>query len=194
MAEKADQLEMTWSGLESQDDVGDFVRLYRDVYYRVRGLIYAMVGNRDDAEDLLQESSIVMWRKFSQFESDDPDRDFPKWSLTIAANHVRNFHRKRREQGVGGLSDEVLNKLTKVHNGARELFELRRDFLDICLKKLPTKERSFFESCTGRDCSLNAWAKRAGVTPNSVSLRLSRIRKSLQQCINRGLRQEAHHE
>ncbi|MEM1061769.1 MAG: sigma-70 family RNA polymerase sigma factor [Planctomycetota bacterium] len=168
------------------------MRLYSDAFGRVRGLVYAMVGNRDDAEDILQESSVVMWQKFASFESDDPARDFPRWAVTITANHCKNFYRRRRDRGVGGLSDETLSRIARVQDGARELLELRADHLRICLQKLSRSDRVFFEGCVTRDDNLKNWAANKGLTANAAYSRLSRLRGKLHQCVERGLRREGH--
>ena len=49
-----------------------------------------MLGNRHDAEDVLQRASVVMWKRFGTFES---GTDFVAWATTIAFYEVKNFQR-----------------------------------------------------------------------------------------------------
>src|SRR5215471_21300118 len=53
--------------------------------------IYALVPNRYDAEDLLQETSVVICEKFSEFEE---GTDFVAWACQIAYWRVRYSRQK----------------------------------------------------------------------------------------------------
>jgi len=58
----------------------------------VYGLCYRMLGHRQDAEDVMQESFVRALRGFSGFESDRPLRP---WLLGIAANRCRTALARR---------------------------------------------------------------------------------------------------
>jgi RNA polymerase sigma-70 factor (ECF subfamily) len=69
--------------------------------------VYAMatrlVHNRDDANDLLQETVLRAWRFFDQFE---PGTNCRAWLLTILFNNFRNgYRRSSREQPASSTAD-----------------------------------------------------------------------------------------
>ena len=51
------------------------------------GYILSLVSNWSDAEDILQQASVVMWRKFGEFQ---PGSDFRSWGCQIAKFHALN--------------------------------------------------------------------------------------------------------
>jgi RNA polymerase sigma-70 factor (ECF subfamily) len=55
------------------NDEHDFGRLFVRYQSRIYGFIRSLVVHRDDAEDLLQETASVLWRKFGEFR---PGSDF----------------------------------------------------------------------------------------------------------------------
>ena len=48
----------------------DFLTLFRSNESRIFGFILAFLPNFAKAEDILQETMIVMWRKFNEFQKD----------------------------------------------------------------------------------------------------------------------------
>ncbi len=60
---------------------------------QVFGLCYRMLGNRQDAEDVTQETFVRVFRSLAQF---DRDRDFRPWLLAIAGNRCRSWLTSRR--------------------------------------------------------------------------------------------------
>src|SRR5260221_14261610 len=71
---------------------------------RIFGYIYTLVPDRHDAEDLLQETSVVVCEKFREFTQ---GTDFVAWACQIAWWRVRAARQKfARSEGV--FDDSVL--------------------------------------------------------------------------------------
>lgn len=62
---------------------------------RVYGLLLRIVGRRDVAEDLMQETLL---RAFRGLESYQPEGKFRAWVFRIAVNQARDWIRRRRHQ------------------------------------------------------------------------------------------------
>jgi len=62
---------------------------------RVYGLLLRMVGRRDVAEDLMQET---MLRAFRGLESYQPEGKFRAWIFRIAGNRARDWIRQQRRR------------------------------------------------------------------------------------------------
>jgi RNA polymerase sigma-70 factor (ECF subfamily) len=68
---------------------GEIVRCYRT---RLLSFIYRMIGDRERAEDLVQEAFIRIHRHLHRFDS---SRKFSTWAYTIASNLAKNELRNR---------------------------------------------------------------------------------------------------
>ena len=63
------------------------------------GYIHSLVRDLDDADDLFQQTSLVLWDKFDQF---DASRSFVCWACGVARYEVLNF--LRREAAIASTS------------------------------------------------------------------------------------------
>lgn len=71
-------------------------RLYRATAPRLLGRLVALLGDRAQAEDALQEVYIKVWERARQF---DATRGRPlTWMLSIARNHAIDLMRARRSR------------------------------------------------------------------------------------------------
>jgi RNA polymerase sigma-70 factor (ECF subfamily) len=148
--------------------------------------IYALVQNLHDAEDLYQKTSIVLWRKFAEFES---GTDFVAWACRTARLEVFNYIRiRRRDRHL--FSESFLAELADDQVDRSEHLESRKSALEQCLEKLPEKDRRLIDVCYGGDGSIKQAAQRLGRPVGSVYDSLSRIRRVLFECVRRTLAME----
>lgn len=151
---------------------------------QLHAFILSMVWNTADADDVLQETNLVLWEKAAEFDSDRP---FLPWAMRFAQLQALAWlKRNRRQQRV--VFDDDLTRLL-ADEAAREeaVFEDRRQALAACLQKLPVEQRNLIARRYEPDGSVNAMAEAGGTTPKAVSDRLRRIRHALLQCIQRTL-------
>jgi RNA polymerase sigma-70 factor (ECF subfamily) len=64
-----------------------FAEIVRQFEDKVFGLIYRMLGNRPEAEDVTQEVFITVFKNIESFRG---EAKFSTWLLRIAANHAKN--------------------------------------------------------------------------------------------------------
>lgn len=72
---------------------------------RVYGLCYRMLGQRQDAEDAVQETFVRVLRNLHRW---DAERDFLPWLFAIAGNRCRTALAARRRRPVPDHSVELL--------------------------------------------------------------------------------------
>jgi RNA polymerase sigma-70 factor (ECF subfamily) len=65
--------------------------------------IYKLVGNKEDAEDITQETFIKVWQKLSKF---DTDKNFKTWLFSIAKNTAVDKLRKKKSINFSSLDTE----------------------------------------------------------------------------------------
>ena len=61
--------------------VGEFARLIRESHRELFGFIFAMLQNRADAEDVYQQTALMLWKKFAEFM---PGTNFTGWAIRVA--------------------------------------------------------------------------------------------------------------
>ena len=86
-----------------------FLRLFLQNQRRLYAYILTLLPNRADADDVLQEASLVMWDKFD--ERSPPD-DFTAWGCRIAYFKVLDL-RKKRQRGRVLFSQEMLERVAE---------------------------------------------------------------------------------
>lgn len=68
----------------------EFMSRFDQAAPRLMVIAWAIIGDRHWAEDIVQESAIVAWQKYEEF---DPESDFAAWTSQI----TRNIARRRRD-------------------------------------------------------------------------------------------------
>ncbi|WP_437228924.1 sigma-70 family RNA polymerase sigma factor [Planctomicrobium sp. SH661] len=162
----------------------DFLRQLALAYHEIYATGLTIVGNRDDADDVIQEVCVVLWQRYDEF---DPDTNFRKWAYTVTFNVAKAYARKRRRNRGFGLSDYALMKVAQMKTGGSELFELQCEVLRECMEKLPDQDREFLSSCYRNSVSLTAYARELGRSVETIYTKLKRLRRRLSECVARSL-------
>ena len=97
---------------------GLLMERYRDSIYF---LIYKMIRNQDDSDDLTIEA---FGKAFNNLEKYSPEFAFSTWLYKIALNNTIDFMRKKR---IATLS---LDKTTETEKGERSGFDVKSPVLD----------------------------------------------------------------
>ncbi len=163
----------------SESPQDDFTRLFIESQGSLYGYIATLLPHRDDAEEVLQRTSMVLWQKWDKF---DPNQGFLPWARGIALNEVRNLLRRSERRNVH-LSEPVLEML--VSEMEDRSHDHRTAALSACLERLQRRQRELLEQCYLGAIGINAVAESIGSSPAALYMRLHRIRKSLIECIDR---------
>ncbi len=162
-----------------------FVGLFARHQFAIFSYILSLLPNWADAEDVFQQTSIVLWRKFDEFDAEGPTSNFVRWGCQIARFKVLNYLKKLgRDRHV--FSDRLLGLLA--HEGIETAGQLddERRALNACLGKLQARHRNLLHACYS-GTTIKEVAQRLGRTPNSLYKLLNRIRQRLLRCIEQTL-------
>src|SRR5437660_3476002 len=85
-----------------------FLRLFLQNERKVYAYILALLPNRADADDVLQEASLAMW---DRFDAAAPPDDFLAWARRVAYYKVLDFHKKAQRARVR-LSRAFLERIS----------------------------------------------------------------------------------
>ena len=100
---------------------------------RLFAKIAAAMGDLDLANEVLQETNLVMWRKSDEFEIGS---NFNAWSYRIANFQIMS-HRQRRLREKLLFDQELVEKITQRAQDRSESYALRMRQLDRCIGKMP---------------------------------------------------------
>ncbi len=171
---------------DSSARVDEFMQLYTRHQRRLYVYLLSLVHNVADAEELLQESSYILWKKFDEFR---PESHFGAWACRIAYFEVLK-HRERRNQGELSLSPEFLDRVAGKMAQVSDLLETQSDAFNFCMDRLSESDRELITLRYTPGASVQQIAADIERPARSVSKSLSRIRKTLLDCIERRQRQE----
>jgi RNA polymerase sigma-70 factor (ECF subfamily) len=165
-------------------------RLLHEQYVRNQDLLYgyimSLMPNSSDADDVFQETSLVLWEKRNRY---DPTRSFIAWSYGIARNVARNCIRKRRNRRQT-LCPDLFVAVEEARLRATDALQQRSEAMEKCLDQLPGRHRTFVIGCYENKTPLAEVAQQMGISANALYLKLSRIRRHLLDCIQRTLQAE----
>ncbi|GIW80385.1 MAG: hypothetical protein KatS3mg105_2192 [Gemmatales bacterium] len=163
-----------------------FVRLLSQNQRRLYLYVMSLVPSRNDAEEVLQETNLVLWREFDRFEE---GTNFAAWACRVALNQVLAW-RKRRQRDRLCFSDAFLEAVAAEADSSADVLEDRAEALSRCLEKLPAHQRDLLNLRYTEQMDIEEVARRAERSTEAVYRALSRIRHALHDCVTRTLLQE----
>jgi len=126
--------EAQWLGLAQRGDRAAFERIYRAHAGRVYALATRISGSRDTAQDLAQETFVLVWRKLAEFRGES---SLGTWIHRIAANVALAHLRKHKAWGHADELEESMQGLP-LHKGPDPVaIDLER-----AIASLPPRARS----------------------------------------------------
>lgn len=145
--------------------------------------VMTLVSRPEDAEDILQQAKLVMWRSFDQFQ---PGTNFGAWARKVAFHQVLTY-RKRQKKSQLLVSDEFLEIIANEAEHNDEVLEAQRQALNQCVKKLDPEHRTILNLRYHEDAEIDDIASQVNRTGGAVYRLLSRIRRNLHECVTRTL-------
>jgi len=165
-----------------------FLRLFLQNERRLYAYILTLLPHRADADDVLQEASLVMWDKFD--ENHPPD-DFAAWGCRIAYFKVLDFHKKSQRSRVR-FSQAMLERVaeTAVEQAGTLQLDTRSAALSDCIEKLPPRDRDLLGRRFAQGATTRSAAADVGRSVEAVYKALAKIRQALFDCVSKALAQE----
>lgn len=164
-----------------------FVRLLTAAHDRLLAYLASLLGNRHDAEDVFQQASVTMWRRFDTFE---PGTDFLAWATKVAFYESREF-RRLKARAHFQFSDALLETLAAERLPDLEHTDARMAALEHCLGKLDAPSRTLVEAAYFEEGSVIQLAGQLGRAPQTLYNKLNLLRRTLAECIERRLAEAA---
>lgn len=146
---------------------------------RIFAYIYTLVPDRHDAEDLLQETSVVVCEKFDEFIT---GTDFVAWACQIAWWRIR-YARQKFARAKVVFDDDLLESVAHTAATMRVELDARHEALAHCLQKLAPRDRELVLTRYEPGSGVAEAARRSGRSMDAAYKALNRLRKLLHDCV-----------
>lgn len=159
---------------------------YKDLVF---SLALKMVKNKEEAEEVAQDTFIKVYKSLTQFKGDSK---FSTWIYKVAYNTCLDRLKKhKREQKVVSIDEFNSNQIMSLDNAldAMEVKE-RGQAIQDCLQLLPADDAFLMTLFYFEEQSLEEISKVLGITPNNVKVKLFRSRKKLTSILKETLEPE----
>ena len=167
-----------------------FSELVERYQTRLLNFIYRTIGDREKAEDLVQEVFIRVYRHLHRF---DRSKKFSTWVYTIASNLAKNELRNRSRNPLvlfqtitkNWQEEERPLQFEDVGNRPDDLFRKRdmREKVEEAVEKLPEHHRNVFVLRELEGKSYEEIAEITNTNLGTVKSRLNRARNSFAEII-----------
>ena len=171
----------------SRNSPDDFIGLLEIHRAQIFGLIFAIVQDVADSEDVFQKTSLELWKNFDRYQ---PGSDFLHWARSVARSraidHLRAQHRDRHFFSAAVL-DQLVDSKTQSDDDNGD----RAKALSLCVEKLNGRDNDLLRRCYRcESSSIKSVAAEIGRPVGAVYTSLSRIRRILFLCVQRALARE----
>lgn len=164
----------------------EFIQLLTSNQSRLFAYALSLLGNRQQAQDVMQETNMVLWRKADQFR---PGTNFGAWMLKVAYYQVLEHRRKLNKQALFIADEEFLTQLAEEAVVSSDILEQQQDALRSCLTKLPPRQRDIVRRRYSEGASIKSVAEQIGSAASAVKQTLFRARASLIDCVQHRMRE-----
>lgn len=162
-----------------------FISLFEADRRRIYAYIYAFVMDTDAADEIFQETSVLLWRDFENFEANS---NFSKWANGIVFNRVRSYRRKEKKHTLC-LSDEVIGELADKISPS-DSSEKRWQALQSCRQQLTPILQQLYTDFYVNNATATEIAKTTERSVFAIRKSVQKLRKTLFDCIDRKQRED----
>ena len=157
-----------------------FLRMFVRHEEDLRSYARALLPHWDAVGEVMQEASVVMWRKLNQLRDES---EFLPWAKVIVRFEVLKARRKAARDRLC-FSDDVFELLAADKTDTSEdSLEQERAALNACLAKLDDPQRDLVLLPYHGHGGVTELAESSGQTVNSLYKKIGRLRSKLTQCV-----------
>lgn len=161
----------------------EFLRLLMANQHRIFGFIFALVPDMEAAEDLQQETMLVLWEKYQEFK---PGTNFAAWGIQIARNKVYQYYHEKSRRKVVSFSEEALDNLI----GNTDVFDQtseRIKALQKCLSEISESDRKLLQMRYVSNRTFKQIAQEIQKPLPGLYKHMAKVHYLLQRCVQRTL-------
>lgn len=171
----------------NNDDKRSYSVSFIDLLSRHQRKIYAyimgLVANFNDADDIMQDTTRIMWEKYDQYTQ---GTDFLAWARRIAFLRVMELRKKRATRHEMSIfKDDIFEDIEGEVAAKADITDRYLDALRSCMTKLKLNDQQFLELKYHHNLNIRDISLQYNRSSQSLYRSLGRIQNLLMQCINR---------
>lgn len=156
-----------------------FFGLYNSVQPRIYTYLLTIIHNRNDAEDVLQETATVLWEKFDAYQE---GTSFGAWAVQIARLKALEYIRKHKSRMF--FDDKFYDMISEKAEESSSDVHGRSEALHFCLKKIPDNSLKLLAMRYKKDISIKRISQLTGRSSNGLYQSFSKILNALRTCMD----------
>lgn len=187
--------------LAQSGDFGAFNSLIKEYQSKIYGLALKLSKNREDAEDIFQETFLKAIDNIKKFRSESA---FGTWLYAIAVNVVRAKYGKESKADLLPIEEYLPSSKTHHNEDISELFDWNdplskmtdieiKGKIENGLRELPLKYRMPFLLRYTHEMSLKEVAETLNLSLAAAKSRVLRARMAMRQYLNDYLMEDSRH-
>lgn len=145
----------------------------------IRAFIRRLLPYHDDANDVMQETAVVLWERYPEIER---GIEFRPWAFGVARKKVLSWLRdKGRDRMV--LSEDIVNLIADASEAVDEPLDRQRELLRNCIERLRPEQRTMLMAAYAPKAKIQQVAKGSGRSVAGFYQWLHRMRRLLLECV-----------
>lgn len=167
------------------------IQQYLKLRSEFMGYLYAITRDAELAEEVYQNAAVVVMEQAQQAE--DEIRSFRSWAKEVVRRQALHSIRARENSSKLGrpMAPELLEAVCTAFaedDSQDSIVEQETKALKLCLEGLPEDKREMLAMRYESSFSFDEISTKMGSTPAAIQRALSRVRKSLQGCVEKRIR------
>lgn len=159
----------------------EFVRELTGNARRLYSYILTLMHHDPAADDVFQETSMLAWEKFDQFQAGS---DFFAWARRVAYFRVLNYwHSQKR--GPQTIGEAFFESVEREMDGMSDQLDAELKALAECYQKLSPKQRDLIDRRYATGAVTREVAEQIGRPLSTVYRMLNQVHEILLRCIER---------
>lgn len=155
----------------------EFKNLFLPYHQELFALARRLLGNTQDAEDVLQEAYLKLWTKRSELRELTQPRPYCiKLVRNLCLDRIRNTRWEDVGESPENLSHDTAHDVShhiEMHNEA--------EWVSALIKELPPNQKQVIEMRDLCECSYQEIEQATGLAPTHIRVLLSRARKNIRE-------------
>lgn len=178
MASQHDDNEMVAKSLSG--DERSFAVLVGRYQHMVFTLVYSMLRNKEEADEVAQDAFVKAYLSLKQFRGESK---FSSWLYRIAYRACLDYIRKNAKHRTDSIDDKSIKYVSDKGAGAYGEIEQKEHTVRMCIENLPAEESAFVKMFYYDKLSLSDIGNITGISENNAKVKLFRIRNKLKSML-----------
>jgi RNA polymerase sigma-70 factor (ECF subfamily) len=156
-------------------DAENFKKVFLPYHGKLYGIAYKFLGNQADAEDVVQETYIKLWRRRGEMESlINPE----SYAVTLLKNSCLDILKKVKPElsEIGEINIPSADSLISQIESKDQLIYIRN-----IMAQLPDQQKQVIQLKIWDNLSNEEIEKQTGLTQGNIKMIISRARKTIKE-------------